>query len=72
MHIQWIFEQQGCQWVIRSAGSGAYLGVEGSPEDGKPVVALEYPYAFDIWPDEHDNSVYRSVDSVQRISWLNA
>jgi len=56
---QWTFENTGSGWTIRSAGSGKYIGIEGDPNDGTPLIAVDEPVVWDIWPDERDNSHFR-------------
>lgn len=61
IYLQWTFEQQGAQWAIKSSGSGKYIGIEGPPENGTPLVAVDNTVLWDIWPDERDNSHLRCV-----------
>ncbi|KAL4066332.1 carbohydrate-binding module family 13 protein [Scleroderma yunnanense] len=44
----WIFHRQGDKFVIKSAGTGSYLGIEGQPRDGASVVAVGWEYAWEI------------------------
>ncbi|KII84906.1 carbohydrate-binding module family 13 protein [Plicaturopsis crispa FD-325 SS-3] len=56
---QWQLSQENSGWVFRNVGTGKYLGVEGRADDGVPVVAVDSPFIWNIWPDEKDGSVYR-------------
>jgi len=60
-YLQWTFENNGSGWTIKSAGSGKYIGIEGDADDGTPLIAVDNPYVWDIWPDERDNSHFRCV-----------
>ncbi|EGN97615.1 carbohydrate-binding module family 13 protein [Serpula lacrymans var. lacrymans S7.3] len=56
----WIFDQASDNgWTIKSVGSGKYLGIEESPRDGLPVVAVSERFEWYIFPDEEDMTVYR-------------
>ncbi|KAG2003349.1 hypothetical protein CC2G_003958 [Coprinopsis cinerea AmutBmut pab1-1] len=45
---------------IKNAESGGYLAiVDGAPGDGVDAVHWEDPFAWAIWPDENDDSVWR-------------
>ncbi|KAG1769278.1 ricin B lectin domain-containing protein [Suillus placidus] len=46
----WIFEQDGDQngWFIKSLRSGQYLGIEGNAYNGIAVVAIPYPFKWDV------------------------
>lgn len=59
---QWQLEQgPGGHWTFRSAASGQYLGVGGPFEDGTPLVSVDEPVRWDIYPDDQDSSVFRSA-----------
>ncbi|KAG2359670.1 ricin B lectin domain-containing protein [Suillus spraguei] len=47
---KWIFQQDGDQdgWFIKSFGSGKYLGIEGNPKNGTPVVVVSNPFKWDV------------------------
>ncbi|KAG2071273.1 ricin B-like lectin [Suillus decipiens] len=47
----WTFQNNGDNWVIKSAGADKYLGIEGdvnSAGDGAKVVAVSSPVQWDI------------------------
>ncbi|GAW02756.1 carbohydrate-binding module family 13 protein [Lentinula edodes] len=57
---KWQLEQgQGGHWTFRNAASGQYLGVGGPFEDGAPLVSVNEPVRWDIYPDDEDSSVFR-------------
>ncbi|KAI0049121.1 carbohydrate-binding module family 13 protein [Auriscalpium vulgare] len=57
---KWQFQQvDGGEWTIRSVGTGKYLGVDGEPRDGAPVVAVDEPFKWDIWPDDKHTETFR-------------
>ena len=62
--MQWTFDNTGSGWTIRSAGSGKYIGIEGDADDGTPLVAVDSPFVWDIWPDERDSSHFRCVTNL--------
>ena len=62
--LQWTFENNGSGWTIKSAGSGKYIGIESGADDGTPLVAVDDPFVWDIWPDERDASHFRCVGCV--------
>lgn len=51
---------EGYAWVFR-ARSGQYLAPGGPPADGTPLVGQNEPFAWDIYPDEQDNSIFKCV-----------
>ncbi|MRH90581.1 hypothetical protein GFY24_24595 [Nocardia sp. SYP-A9097] len=47
-------------WTVRNVGTGQYLGILGARMgDATPVVAVQDPFAWEIWPDVQDRSYYR-------------
>ena len=56
---QWRLEQDEGAWTLRNHHSGKYLGIEGQAGDGTPVVAVDEPFRWDIWPDEEDSATFR-------------
>ncbi|KAJ3922615.1 carbohydrate-binding module family 13 protein, partial [Lentinula edodes] len=57
---KWQLEQgSGGHWTFRNAASGQYLGVGGPFEDGTPLVSVDEPVRWDIYPDDEDSSVFR-------------
>jgi len=56
---QWTFQDTGSGWTIKAASSGLYLGVEVTPANNAPLVAVSSPFKWDIWHDNVDNSSYR-------------
>ncbi|KAJ7126415.1 ricin B-like lectin [Mycena crocata] len=55
----WTLTWTGNAWTIRSVSSGLYIGLDGAPADGVPLIATPTPFQFDIWHDEEDNLNYR-------------
>ncbi|MEU1409685.1 RICIN domain-containing protein [Streptomyces sp. NPDC005728] len=55
---KWQVEQDD-GWYLRNVGSSTYLGIEVSPGDGTPVIAVDHQYPWDIRPDEEDQGTYR-------------
>lgn len=47
------------QWTFRNNGNGRYLGLGGNASDGTPLLGVDEPVRWDIWPDERDGNVYR-------------
>lgn len=58
-----MLEETGAGWTFKNVGTGAYLGIEGLPENGLPVVGTSNSIEWQIWPDEKDSGVHRCVDS---------
>ncbi|KAJ3751171.1 carbohydrate-binding module family 13 protein [Lentinula detonsa] len=57
---KWQLEQgPGGHWTFRSVASGQYLGVDGPIENGTPLVSVNEPFRWDIYPDDEDSSVFR-------------
>jgi len=56
---QWVFDQSGSNWTIRSVATNKYLNFRGDPEDNVRIVATEDSREWDIRPDEQDSSVFR-------------
>ena len=51
--VQWEFTQLtdgGNKWVIKNHRSGEYLGYEGKPEHGKPLISSK---TLVVWQLEH-------------------
>jgi hypothetical protein len=61
LNLQWTFDNTDSGWTIKSAGSGKYIGIEGDPNDGTPLIAVDEPVVWNIWPDERDKSHFRYV-----------
>ncbi|KAF8872434.1 ricin B lectin domain-containing protein, partial [Infundibulicybe gibba] len=55
---KWHVESVNGHWQFRNVATGRYLGIDG-PRDGARLRAHEYPFRWDIQPDEKDRSVYR-------------
>ncbi|KAG6840073.1 hypothetical protein C0991_009185 [Blastosporella zonata] len=63
----WELEHENNQWTFRNVGNGKYLGIaEGDLENGLALRAVDNPFAWDIFPDHNDNSVYRCVLPLMR------
>ncbi|KAJ4485340.1 carbohydrate-binding module family 13 protein [Lentinula aciculospora] len=57
---KWLLEQgPGGHWTFRSVASGQYLGIGGPVEDGTPLVSVDEPVGWDIYPDDSDSGVFR-------------
>jgi len=57
---RWIFAHQHAGWTLQSVGTGLYLGIEGAPGDGTPVVATQQPTThWEIEKDDQDSSTWR-------------
>ncbi|KAJ3998881.1 carbohydrate-binding module family 13 protein [Lentinula boryana] len=57
---KWHLEQgPGGHWTFRSVASGQYLGIDGPVENGTPLVSVDEPFRWDIYPDDEDSSVFR-------------
>ncbi|KAJ3723931.1 ricin B-like lectin [Lentinula raphanica] len=57
---KWRLEQgEGGHWTFQSVESGQFLGIEGPPENGTPLVAVNEPFKWDIYPDDEDPSHFR-------------
>ncbi|KDQ49765.1 carbohydrate-binding module family 13 protein [Jaapia argillacea MUCL 33604] len=66
---KWFVERLNSGWTFRSLGSGSYIGIQGPPQDGTPLVATQEPTEWDIWPDEQDNSKYRVFLPNTPLNW---
>ncbi|ESK84080.1 carbohydrate-binding module family 13 protein [Moniliophthora roreri MCA 2997] len=55
---KWYLDNSSGHWTFR-CGTGKYLGLDGEVQDGTPVIGVNQPVQWDIWPDEQDGSVYR-------------
>ncbi|THU96815.1 hypothetical protein K435DRAFT_778372 [Dendrothele bispora CBS 962.96] len=47
------------RWLFRVSHTDHYVGVNGFTGDGTPLVAVEEPFGWDMYPDDEDGSVYR-------------
>nr|AEE98237.1 ricin B-like lectin [Macrolepiota procera] len=56
---QWTFNWTGKAWTLRSASSGSYLGIEGTPAGGTRLVAVNDPFEWHIWRDEANENAFR-------------
>ncbi|KAG5647506.1 hypothetical protein DXG03_009443 [Asterophora parasitica] len=57
---RWTLENHDNRWVFRNVGTGRYLGYNPDDlRDDAPVFAVDEPVAWDIWPDEGDDTVHR-------------
>ncbi|KIK66041.1 carbohydrate-binding module family 13 protein [Collybiopsis luxurians FD-317 M1] len=57
---KWHLEQvEGEHWTFRNRATGKYLGFEGPPRDGTPLVGVDYPVEWDIYPDNNDRNLHR-------------
>jgi len=55
----WIVEEwdHQSQWTIRSVKTGQYLGFEGAPSNGTPIVAVDKPHLLALnYPDTVDRT----------------
>ncbi|KAG5638070.1 hypothetical protein H0H81_002038 [Sphagnurus paluster] len=55
----WVLDNVYDQWTFKNVGTGRYLEVAGPTGDGTPLIAVDGPVSWDIWPDDVDSSVYR-------------
>ncbi|KAF8879570.1 ricin B-like lectin [Infundibulicybe gibba] len=46
-------------WTLRSQETGDFLGVDGNIQDGVPLIAVNHPFNWDIYDDEHGQDYYR-------------
>jgi len=56
---QWTLNWTGKSWTFRSAATGTYLGIEGTPSDGLPIVAVSTPFEWHIWRDSANPDTFR-------------
>ncbi|KAF8641649.1 hypothetical protein AX16_009875 [Volvariella volvacea WC 439] len=56
---RWTLEWTGRSWFFRSAATGQFLALDGSPNDGTRLIASENPQEWHIWQDQYDTSSYR-------------
>jgi hypothetical protein len=60
--MQWLFEDTGSGWTLKSVGTGKYIGCIWSnigANDTLPAIATDEPFPWDIWPDDEDWDKYR-------------
>jgi len=55
----WTLNWVGNGWTFRNVNTGTYLGIQGTPADGLPLVAVSTPFVWDIWPDAVNATTYR-------------
>ncbi|KAF7986859.1 hypothetical protein HWV62_12586 [Athelia sp. TMB] len=57
---RWIFTHQRNGWTLQSVGTGLYLGIDGAPRDGAPVIATQEPTThWEIDNDGEDSNTWR-------------
>ncbi|KAF7986846.1 hypothetical protein HWV62_12560 [Athelia sp. TMB] len=57
---RWIFTHQRNGWTLQSVGTGLYLGIDGAPRDGAPVIATQGPTThWEIDNDGEDSNTWR-------------
>lgn len=59
---QWEFGPLGKGWTIKNVSSGLYLTVEKGIGAGVPIVASEYPAAWNVQIEHDDPGLVRSAD----------
>lgn len=57
MH-QWVFEDSNGRYKIKTA-NGLYIGFEGDPTNGTPVIGLSNGAEWEVKPDQKDSNVFR-------------
>lgn len=78
--LQWEFAALGKGWTVKNVASGLYLTIEKGIGAGVPIVASEYPVAWNVQIEHDDPGLVRSVGplvpqfhavtvSTRRISW---
>jgi hypothetical protein len=56
---KWTMNWVGNGWTFQNQNTQTYLGIEGTPADGLPLVAVSTPFTWHIWRDETNSSTYR-------------
>lgn len=56
--IQWMMANEGYRWVFRAL-TGQFLAPAGQPNDGVPLVGRATSFAWDIYPDPDDESLFK-------------
>ncbi|KAG6810273.1 hypothetical protein H0H92_012602 [Tricholoma furcatifolium] len=60
---QWYLTRDNNQWVFRNVGNNKYLGLavdhSGRVRDDTPVVAVDHPVPWDIFPDARNGQNHR-------------
>jgi hypothetical protein len=64
-HTQWLFEDTGLGWTLKSVGTGKYIGRMGVG-DSLLAMACDEPVTWDVWPDEQFCYKYRYVTQFLR------
>lgn len=57
--LQWTLNWAGNGWTFQNQNTGTYLGIQGSPANLTPVVAVENAMIWDIWRDDVDSNTFR-------------
>ena len=57
--LQWTMGWTGSGWSFRNENTNTYLGIQGDPANGTPVVAVDSPFTWDIWRDETNPNTFR-------------
>jgi hypothetical protein len=58
---QWEFSALGKGWTVKNVASGLYLTIEKGIGAGVPIVASEYPVAWNVQTEHDDPGLVRSV-----------
>ncbi|KIM43941.1 carbohydrate-binding module family 13 protein [Hebeloma cylindrosporum] len=56
---QWSMNWTGKAWTFRSAATGLYLGIGGTPADGTRIVVSATPFEWHIWRADNDQNTFR-------------
>lgn len=59
---QWEFAPLGKGWTIKNVSRGLYLTIEKGIGAGVPIVASEYPVAWNVQIEHDDPGLVRSVN----------
>ncbi|KDQ49766.1 carbohydrate-binding module family 13 protein [Jaapia argillacea MUCL 33604] len=66
---QWVVQSYNAGWTFRSVSSGLYIGIDGTPGDGTPLIVTTTPTEWDIWHDEIDSTKYRVFLPNTPLNW---
>ncbi|TFK90709.1 carbohydrate-binding module family 13 protein [Polyporus arcularius HHB13444] len=56
---KWELEDANGKYHLKNVATGLYVGFDGEPNNGTPVVASSRPFEWEVRPDDHNPEVLR-------------
>ncbi len=59
MRAQWELEDANGKYHLKNVATGLYVGFDGEPNNGTPIVASSRPFEWEVRPDDNNPEVLR-------------